>query len=372
MSGTSGLTPAISGKTLVFCPIGLGNFLMATPSLEFFSRTLGRDNLAILALKPGIRDLAQASGFFGEIFHWDPDKQGWATGLRVLGRIRRAGFRRSLALFPTSHWKFGIFALLSGIRFRAGFRYPHQRWPERLQRLSVPLEPGAHDVDQNIRLAEAFVGKPFPSPARPLFPLSPAPPPDFGGRPYFVCHPGSSAERGMREKRLPAKAFADLIRRIHGEFGWQGLLIGGPEEQALRAEIAALAPEAALLHPSRSLEEVAGQIQGAKFFLGNDSGLMHVAAALGKSCLAFFGPTDASRTGPYGPGHLVLRRRDLACSPCWRLDTVGRNPPCIYGDIRCLRDYPVDEAWKEIRGFCESMVNSGQWPVVSGQSPGVL
>jgi ADP-heptose:LPS heptosyltransferase len=360
-------SPANPGKTLIFCPIGLGNFIMATPCLEFLSHALGRGNLALLALKPGIRDMARESGFFGEVFAWDPDKQGYWEGIRVLRRIRKSGFAHSLALFPTSHWKFGLFALLSGIPSKVGFRYPRQSWPSRLQSLSLPLDPNAHDTDQNLRLAEAYLGRAASAPYQPVFPLAPAAPsPALAGKAYFVCHPGSSAERGMREKRMPTGVFADLIRRLHREFGLQGLLIGGPEEQALREEIAALAPEAAFLAPSRNLEEVAGQILGSRFFLGNDSGLMHVAAALGKKCLAFFGPTDERRTGPYGyretvggrPRHLILRRRDLACSPCWTLATVGDNPPCIYGDTRCLRDLSVEEAWKEIRDYVGSMEGS--------------
>ena len=84
---------------------------------------------------------------------------------------------------------------------------------------------------------------------------------------------------------------------------------------------------------ARSLEETAGILSRARFFLGNDSGLMHVAAAVGTRCAAFFGPTDERRTGPVGywetvnsaPRHLVLRRPGTL--PVWTLKTVGRNPP---------------------------------------------
>ena len=125
--------------------------------------------------------------------------------------------------------------------------------------------------------------------------------PGAAGPGYFVCHPGSSAERGMEEKRLPPEIFASLIASIHREFGLTALLIGGPEESALRAQHPRPgAGDACREAPSGSLAEVAGQIAGSRFFLGNDSGLMHVAAALGKRCAAFFGPTDERRTGPYG------------------------------------------------------------------------
>lgn len=349
-------------KTLVFCPIGLGNFIMAIPALAFLSRELGSGNLALLALKGSIREMAEASGFFGAVFHWDPDRQGKLEGLKILRRIRRQGFARSLSLFPTSHWKFGAFAALTGVGEQVGFRYPNQKWPERRQILSVPLDAAAHDTDQNVRLAEAFLGKPFDGPRRPTFPIAPLP---FAAEgPYYVCHPGSSAERGMDEKRLPPEAYAELLRRIRAEFGLSALLIGGPEESALRARILALAPEAAREARAGSLAALAGQIAGGRFFLGNDSGLMHIAAALGRRCACFFGPTDERRTGPYGwweseggaPRHLILRREGLACAPCWTLGTIGRNPPCVHGDTRCLRALAPDEAWPRLRAFLASVL----------------
>jgi ADP-heptose:LPS heptosyltransferase len=352
-------------KTLVFCPIGLGNFLMAMPALAFLSRELGPQNLGILALKGGIRDLARGSGLFGEIFSWDPDKEGRMAGLRILGRIRGSGYRHSLSLFPTSHWKFGAFALLSGIRERAGFGYPHQGWPERLQSLSLSLDKDAHDVDQNLRLVEAFLGKPRTEPPRLAFPLPTTYYVAPEGRSYYVCHPGSSAERGMEEKRLPPEVFADLIVRIRREFGLMALLIGGPEESALRRKIISRAPVAAFEAPAGSLEIVAGQIQGARFFLGNDSGLMHIAAALGRRCAAFFGPTDERRTGPYGwsdphgasTRHLVLRKEGLECAPCWTVETIGKNPPCIHRDTRCLRSFSADDAWPRLRPFLADILS---------------
>jgi ADP-heptose:LPS heptosyltransferase len=215
-------------------------------------------------------------------------------------------------------------------------------------------------VDQNLRLAEAFLGRPFRGTPSPSFPIAPAP--FSAGEPYYVCHPGSSAERGMEEKRLPPEAFANLILRIRAEFGLRALLIGGPEEAGLRAQVLRGTGESAFEAKAGSLAGAAGQIAGARFFLGNDSGLMHVAAALGRRCAAFFGPTDERRTGPYGwrdptgpargtTRHLVLRKAGLECAPCWTARTIGANPPCVHGDTRCLRRFGAEEAWAALRPF---------------------
>ncbi len=347
----------LGDQTLVLCPIGLGNFLMATPALKALSRGVGPDRLTLLALKPSIADMANASRLFGRVLAWDPDQEGLGRGLALLRTLRSQGFAHSLAFFPSSHWKFTAFHFGIGARRRLGFSYPQQRFPAWAQRVSLPLE-NVHDTFQNLRLVEKFLDRKIEDPGEPFFPLtSGLPPGGIPPEPYFACHPGSSAERGMVEKRLPPEAFARIILRLHRETRIRCVLVGGPEETLLRKSVAEKCREAVLDVRPRSLIETAGLLQSARFFLGNDSGLMHLAAAVGTRCAAFFGPTDERRTGPFGywerqkglPRHLILRRGDLACAPCWTVRTVGKNPPCIYGDTRCLRDFDPDGIWERLR-----------------------
>jgi len=356
-------------KTLVVCPIGLGNFVMATPALSLLSNQIGRANLHLLALKPAIKQMAEASDLFGMVPFWDVDREGFRPGLALIGSLRKQQYDYSIALFPTGDWKFGLFALLAGARTRVGFAYPNSRIPERLQTVSLPLDPLLHDTDQNYRFADHLLGTPrrvvstlndaplaqadlslqFP------FPSSHKQVDELTGQRYFVCHPGSSAERGMRDKRLPAHAFAEVIRRIYAQFGLRCILIGGPEEADLRTQIQADLRDETLNITSSNLNELAALIAHSQLYVGNDSGLMHVAVALGKRCIAFFGPTDDRRNGPYygtEPGrHLIVRRDDLTCSPCWTLLTVGANPACIYGDTRCLTDLSIDKVWPRIASY---------------------
>jgi heptosyltransferase-3 len=347
------------GRTLVLCPIGIGNFLMLMPALKALSEGVGPNRLSFLALKGGIAAMAEASGLFGRVYTWDPDRESLFKGISLLRVLRVARFTHSLALFPSSHWKFALFERLAGAEFRMGFRYPHQRLPEWIQHHSLPLAD-LHDTPQNIRLVEAFLREPV-RPVEPFFPLEPVAPEGLPTEPFFACHPGSSAERGMAEKRLPPEDFAALIRRVHHETGWKCVLVGGPEEHALRAAVAMDCREAIVTVPTRSLAETAGVLKAAKFFLGNDSGLMHLAAAVGTRCAAYFGPTDERRTGPYGywetregaPRHLILRRRGQP--PVWTLETIGRNamPEYSRGEFPWRLDIPA--AWEELRPWVASL-----------------
>ena len=87
-----------------------------------------------------------------------------------------------------------------------------------------------------------------------------------------------------------------------------------------------------------TLKELVGVIAEARALVTNDSGPMHVAAAVGTPVVAIFGPTNPRRTGPYGAGHRVLSGR-APCSPCYRRQ-------CIHGGgdaIACMTRISAEE-----------------------------
>ncbi|HUH67041.1 MAG TPA: glycosyltransferase family 9 protein, partial [Syntrophales bacterium] len=88
-----------------------------------------------------------------------------------------------------------------------------------------------------------------------------------------------------------------------------------------------------------TLKDLARLYQRSSLLVTTDSGPMHVAAAMGTPVVALFGPTDPSRTGPYGEGHVVIRKQ-LACSPCFlkKCDSV-----------RCMTDIAVHEVFNAVK-----------------------
>ncbi|MCP4668522.1 MAG: glycosyltransferase family 9 protein, partial [Deltaproteobacteria bacterium] len=93
-----------------------------------------------------------------------------------------------------------------------------------------------------------------------------------------------------------------------------------------------------------SLGEAMGVIQECQIFVTNDSGLMHVASALGVPTVAIFGSTDPIATGPRGPGTRIVKH-DVSCAPCLR-------PECPT-DYRCLLSIEPEEVWEEMVGLME-------------------
>jgi heptosyltransferase-2 len=140
--------------------------------------------------------------------------------------------------------------------------------------------------------------------------------------PLLAVAPG--AEYGPA-KRWPVRHFAELAAAKRQQ-GWQVWLFGSAGDR----EIAASIPCEQNLAGRTSLDQAVMLLALADVVVSNDSGLMHVAAALQRPQLALFGPSDPLRTGPRSEKARVLRL-GLDCSPC-------NKRVCPLGHHRCLED----------------------------------
>ena len=111
--------------------------------------------------------------------------------------------------------------------------------------------------------------------------------------------------------------FAELVRLLANNFpNTRFAILGDRKDRPLGEIISRAVPERCLnLCGQTSLPEMVEWLRLCRLMVTNDTGPMHVAAALGKPLVALFGPTEPRRTGPYGQLNNVLRI-DLPCSPC--------------------------------------------------------
>ena len=118
-------------------------------------------------------------------------------------------------------------------------------------------------------------------------------------------------------KQWPAASFAEVADLLRQE-GWGAVvMIGGPEERADVAAVSAMMKTPAIdLAGATTVGLLPALLSKASVLITNDSGPMHIAAAVGTPVVALFGPTSAVRTGPYGVGHHVLTGK-VPCSPCF-------------------------------------------------------
>ena len=106
---------------------------------------------------------------------------------------------------------------------------------------------------------------------------------------------------GRATKRWAVARFSALAERLASEAGARLLLLWGPDEAFMARDIAlALPGHSALLAPPTDLGELAALLRRCRLMIANDTGPLHLAAALGTPALGLFGPTSAERNGPYG------------------------------------------------------------------------
>jgi heptosyltransferase I len=135
-----------------------------------------------------------------------------------------------------------------------------------------------------------------------------------------------------KNKRWPAQHFAELVRALAKKFpGMRFAVLGDKGDQPLGETISDSAPECCRnLCGATSLPEMIEWIRRCDLMITNDTGPMHVAAALGRPLIALFGPTAPQRTGPHGQLKNVLRL-DLPCSPCLSSHCTFEKPDeCLH------------------------------------------
>jgi heptosyltransferase-2 len=149
-----------------------------------------------------------------------------------------------------------------------------------------------------------------------------------------------SATFGPAKQWFPER-YAGLADKIHEVFGARIFLFGGPGDRELGAKISQM-----MQHPpvdlcgKTDLGEAIALIKECDLFITNDSGLMHVAAALDVPLIAIFGSTNPITTGPLSPKSKIVRI-PIECSPCLK-------PECPEGHLKCMDRIDVDMVFEVV------------------------
>jgi ADP-heptose:LPS heptosyltransferase len=145
----------------------------------------------------------------------------------------------------------------------------------------------------------------------------------FEDRPYAVIHPAAL----METKRWPAERFAQIAQSLQDR-QLTVVLTCGPGEEHIVSQVAKEVPATSIML-GLTIPELAELIRGARLYVGNDSGPMHLAAAVGTPTLAIWGSSDSRRWRPWSVEHRVIQN-PMDCNPCpgYRC-LVADSPKCI-------------------------------------------
>jgi 3-deoxy-D-manno-octulosonic-acid transferase/heptosyltransferase-1 len=156
------------------------------------------------------------------------------------------------------------------------------------------------------------------------------------GMPLVAVNPMA----GWKTKLWLPERFAILADRVSAELSCEIVFTGSGQDRPEIEEIATLMNERpANLAGRTTLKELAYLYSNCKALVTTDTGPMHIAAAMGCSVVALFGPTAPLTTGPYGSGHRVIRAHQ-ECSPCFK-------KTCDH--ITCMRDISIESVFEAVK-----------------------
>ena len=329
-------------KILIVAPAWVGDAVLAQPlfkRLHELHSGLALDVLApawtlpVFARMPEVNATIAAPFRHGELA---------LNKRRALGRELASKNYHQAIVLPNS-FKSALAPWFAGIPLRTGYIGELRQW----------LLNDARRLDENAlpQMAERFAAlaeEPGMPLRRPLAPLQ------LGinetqrtalferlclytTKPIVAFCPG--AEYGPA-KRWPTRYFAKLARKFSAQ-DYAVWLIGSKKDEEIGAEIELAAVGACInLCGKTTLDEAIDLLSCAAFIVSNDSGLMHVAAALGKPLIALYGSSSPAFTPPLSEqAHIV--KLDLECSPCFQR-------VCPLGHFNCMMQMTPDHVWRQI------------------------
>lgn len=340
-STTSRITPAPS-RVLIKTVNWLGDIVMSLPAMRALRRAYPDAHLAVL-IKRELASFFDGAKWLDEVIPYSiaAGLGGLNDRRKIVGEIRARHF--DLAVLMPNSFESALWVTAAGIMHRAGYAVDarramltHKASPPRdaleghqvhywlaMIRETLGIQGEADDIaiaaePSHVATMRKWLRERRRRPDAPLIAIAPA------------------AAYGPA-KEWPAAKFAAVVDALADKIGAECVLVGAPSERAKCEEVAALSSSGALVSAGEtSIGELIALLSISSGFIGNDSGCMHLAGALGIPTVAIFGSTNPFRTGPAAANSRVIWHR-LECSPC-----LART--CRFGHYNCLREVEPKEA----------------------------
>jgi heptosyltransferase II len=270
----------------------------------------------------------------------------------LAARLKREGYGMALTMPRT--WKAALAPFLAGIPRRTGFvgegrlvllndmRFGERKLPRMIDRCAMLALPRGAAQPPEWPLPELKVPVSEIAAWRIRRGLT-------DDRPIVALAPGAVGP----SKRWTAEGYDALARQFAAD-GFAVWILGGPNETSLAAGIAG--DSGAVDLTGTDLRDAILALGAASVAISNDSGLLHVAAALGTPSIGIFGPTSPWHWAPLNPLAAVIESKsELACRPC-------HKPVCRLNHHRCMRDITADEVLAASRAALANAAATRQMP----------
>jgi ADP-heptose:LPS heptosyltransferase len=349
---------------------GIGNGLLTVPLVRLLKQRLPKSRITIMAGSHTIGEVFTRLSEVHEVVYCKPG----AAGMLTTGLLLR---RRHCDIFlipaPSRRWQYLLMAAGIGARRTIMHEYSeHQSLLRRALRFeTIPAQRGLHDVQQNLLLLQAFDPTSIPNSHQneaPVFPLrasdhsaaetllQSAGLADSHTKPIIV-HAGSAVTVLATAKRWPPAHCNQLLLTLSELSDRRIILIEGPDEPGLADEIIREQPVTgvSIIRLRENLGTSAALLQRAALYIGSDSGLAHLAAAVGTPPVTLFGPADPDRMCPFGYRHLVVQASTQTCRACNRYPWLASYPKITCDrDYACMRDISTNDILEKALPFLQN------------------
>jgi lipopolysaccharide heptosyltransferase II len=326
-------------KILIRGPNWVGDAVLAIPAMKSVRERFPDSEITLL-VRPWVAGLFTSAPFIDTV--WSEEKPSCLTDwTRIIRDVRGRAF--DVALLLPNSFESALMMFLGGVPQRIGYATDGRRWM--LTSSITPSEGSRHQMQYYLDLVKVLAAQTEePSiaieatareraDARRLLREE-----GISNVPFLVLNPGAAYGSA---KRWPEDRFAGVADALASELDLAVALIGSPSEVPIAQQIRdRMQAAAAVLTGKTSLETLIGVLAESSLMITNDSGPMHIAAALGVPTVAVFGSTDDKVTGPCGPQTRIVKHA-VECSPC-----LLRECPI---DHRCMNGVSVEDVCRAAR-----------------------
>jgi len=352
-------------KILIFALSGIGDALMFTPALKLLRKAQPDARIDAVTMFKGAKELLERNSDLDKVFYFDFLSSPKLSSLKFILSLRDK-YDASINVYPSNRKEYNLINFFAGAQKRVGVKYLRRDAQNLgfLNNVRILENDLRHNVKTNIMLVEKLLQKNITEEPDLCFPLT-------GDDENYASnylekinikqndivigfHPGSSTLKNHIHRRWEPGKFASLGNRLIKNYGASILIFGGPEEDELKSSIKNMIglPQAYEIR-TKSLAQSLGLIKRCNTFVTNDSGMMHIAAALKRNVVALIGPTNSNYIHPWKTNYKIVSL-NLECSPCFFYSP--RPLICSRTDVKfkCLKELEVDSAYKAIAEFLKT------------------
>ncbi len=321
-------------KILCIKPRGIGDIVLSTiilDSLHAYFKEVKIDYL--------VENFAKQAVEFNPLVNKVLTMGKTEFPLKVALRVRKEKYDMVIDLW--SNPRSAQITFLSGIKYRVGFSYRGRKYAYNIR--GTESKGTHHSAEHNLELIKALD---IPIVSKKVHYYVSEKDEQFG-KAFFKSNNieneftvGIIPAGGWESKRCDAVKWVEICGAITKKYNARFLILWGPGDEKDAEYIKLHLKEKALLAPKTELAAMTGLMSFCKIIIANDSGPMHLSAAMGIPTLGIFGPTNPKGHGPYSPTSDYVIKEDLFCIVCNKL-------VCPYKH-ECMLELPVDKVLEKI------------------------